>query len=340
MRYQGKIEDFEPSRDSGLTEDQLNAAGIFLFLKQEADPRFKEKLGDQWKDFEGATADVRTLRLIHAPAEQESDKVLLHSLSEIDELRLAPDGRALAFVTHSSEGGSGTRGRTLSVLSLEANSTPVRVAEGVATFPDWSPDGRDLVFVRSDGVLARQTIRDERGEIVRELPEATDLAHVLFRQNLKVRCLRNGRVLFAANEVWLPAVTNDVPARMTLFEVDPAGQGRVKRVLARSLDEALPDLAELFELSPDQERVAIPGSKGRVSVVTLASGELATVVRADSKYGLRAAPVWRNNEQLSLVAPAGSDPVSTKRDEVVLWSAGKLIAISKDWPDSVIPVLK
>jgi hypothetical protein len=83
-----------------------------------------------------------------------------------------------------------------------------------------------------------------------------------------------------------------------------------------------------------------PGGKGRVSVVTLATGESTAIVDADTQNDLRTIPVWRRSGELCLIVPAGSEYGSPTRSELVLWSQGKATVLSKRRPDDVVAGLK
>ena len=271
------------------------------------------------------------------------------TLEEMDELRIAPDGGALAFVTRRGEGFGDGQVRSLSVIAARAGGKPVLVADRVSEFPDWSPDSRDLVYIRCEakdsgetrlGRITRRTVRDTHGAILENPSEAVDLATVIFRDTLKVRCLLDGRILFAAAGVALPAGNNQISNRLTMFSLDPGQVGSVSRILPRSMDQNLPDRADLFEVSADGRYAAIPGSKGRISRVTLATGEVTAIIGKDSSGDLRTIPVWRNSQQLCLVAPAGSGYTSSKRDEVILWSEGQATSVSQSWPDKVLEGIK
>jgi hypothetical protein len=346
--YEGKLDDFRPSNAGSLTTEQW-AAAVF-YLKFLGDPGFKEKLGDGWKEIENMKAEVRTVRVMPASADPAENGIsLFATLEEMDELRMAPDGGALAFVTRRGEGFGDGQVRSLSVIAARAGGKPVLVADRVSDFPDWSPDSRDLVYIRCEtkdtgemrlGRITRRTVRDTQGAILENPSDAVDLAMVIFRDTLKVRCLLDGRILFAAAEAALPAGNNQIVNRLTLFSLDPGQAGSVSRILPRSMDQNLPDRADLFEVSPDGRYIAVPGSKGRISKVTLATGEVTAIIGKDSSEDLRTIPVWRNSQQLCLVAPAGSGYASSKRDEVILWSEGQATIVSQSWPNKVLEGIK
>jgi hypothetical protein len=346
--YEGKLDDFRPSNAGSLTTEQW-AAAVF-YLKFLGDPGFKEKFGDDWKEIENMKAEVRTVRVMPASPDPAANAIALFAtLEEMHELRIAPDGGALAFVTSRGEGFGDGQVRSLSVIAARAGGKPVLVADRVSEFPDWSPDSRDLVYIRCEakdtsetqlGRITRRTVRDTQGAILENPPEAVDLAMVIFRDTLKVRCLLDGRILFAAAEAALPAGNNQVSNRLTLFSLDPGQAGSVSRILPRSMDQNLPDRADLFEVSPDGKYAAVPGSKGRISKVTLATGEVTAIIGKDGSGDLQTIPVWRNSQQMCLVAPAGSGYTSSKRDEVILWSEGQATIVSQSWPDKVLEGIK
>ncbi len=350
--YSGKIDDFKPSNAAALTGEQWAAA--LLYAKSQADPRLKSKLGEKdWKEFEELEVDVSTLRLITTASSKAGDgRTLLTTMSAIEEPRISPDGAVAALVTKHTRGWFGPEEWRLSVISLAAGGAPVQIADRVARFPDWTPDGSSVVFVQSEreqagdssgdsiGIVGRRTIRDKTGAVMAELQPAVSLAKVLFQDGMKLRCLRSGRILFSAQGVSLPVAVKDFPGRMSLFEIQPGATVTVKRLLQDSVEQGLPDRIDLFELSPDETRIAVPGSKGKVSVISLGKGEVEQVVDKDGPNDIPTIPVWRNNDQLCLVVPPGSPMGSGRRAEIVLWGMGQPRIVSQQWPESAIPWLK
>jgi hypothetical protein len=343
--YSGKLDDFKPSNSSALTAQQW-MAGI-LYLRSQADSRLKEKLGKDWKEVEEAKVEVRTVRLMPASDPGEGGITLLDTLDDIDDLRVAPGGGTLAVVARRGEGWDESENRMLFVVQTGPGGKPFVAAEHIASHPDWSADGRDLVFVRQGdkdsgglGRLAVRTIRDNKGAMLETLPEARDLAEVVFDKELRVRCLRDGRVLFAAAELSLPATVSGSSHRPVLFVLDTAGTPGLKRAFPAAVDARVPDRVDLFEVSPDETRMAIPGSKGRVAVVSLSTGEVREIITNNTQDDLRMVPVWRSPDQLCLLAPTGSAFASPKRDEIVLWSTDRVTVLSRTWPDEVVAGIK
>ena len=350
--YTGKLDDFKPSNASALTGEQWAAA--LLYIKSRGDLRLKQKLGEkEWKDVEELEVEVRSLRIVSMSAGTAGDgRDLLTTMAEIGEPRISPDGAAAAIVAKRTHGWFGSSENVLSVMLLSPGSTPKQVAEGVSGYPDWTADGSALVFVRDGskqdqdsggetiGIVGMQTVRDKAGALTVEMPPAVDLARVLFRDSLKVRCLRDGRILFSGHEVSLPAVAGDFPGRINLYEIQTGTTVTVKHLLPASAEQRLPDRVDLFELSPDQKRIAVPGSKGRVSLISLEKGEIVPVVDKDGPNDIPTLPVWRNNDQLCVAVPAGSPLGSARRPEIILWGQGQPRTISLHWTESAIPWLK
>jgi hypothetical protein len=128
-----------------------------------------------------------------------------------------------------------------------------------------------------------------------------------------------------------------MPAKATLFAVDPARQAMVTRVWGQSTDIAIPDRVDFFQVSPDQFRVAIRGRNGDVAVVTLADGKVDHPQSAEPNVDFYLIPAWRSDDELCFLSPA-NDPGAPRKHEVVLWSLSRQTArtISSTWPAEVV----
>jgi hypothetical protein len=178
--------------------------------------------------------------------------------------------------------------------------------------------------------LTRRRVLNERGQV--EIQNAKDdLAGLLFNDQARVRCLRDGRILFASEEWRLPVTTNDLPQRQQLFALDPERQSTLTPLVPRGTQEMLPAGLSYFEVSPDEKRVAVGGDKSRVAVFTLASGNVELLQDA-TDTDLKSIPCWRSASELCFIAIQSAN-TNQHKAEVALWQNGKTRFISRTWPE-------
>lgn len=156
---------------------------------------------------------------------------------------------------------------------------------------------------------------------------ADDLAGLLFDPDNEVRCLSDGRIIFAAVDVHLPCTSLDMPQQPQLFALDPERQTAVIPLIPRSVQSSLPDKPYFYVPSPDGKRIAILADQGAVVVLTLATGALDTV-QAAGKHNLESAPAWRSAGELCFI----STTTNGQPSQLVLWSNGTTRALSAHWP--------
>ena len=349
LAHEGDFGDFEHQTLEGLNEDAY--AAVLLYIRDKRSEGLPEKVGEDWVGLEEVTASVHVLQWAAVKEEGlETGDILTRSPLGIADPRISPDGEKVAFVAADPDRDDLT---LLKVMALAEGSTPKLVASYTSMFADWSADGRYLVYAaansadsaRSDslglGVIARREVCDEAGDLLEELPEAEDLAGILFRKETKVRCLRDGRVLFATGEVHLPSTTQDMPERPGLFAVDPGRQPVVIPLITRQAAAQLPDGLFFFEVSPDGRRVCVQGGEGALAVLTLATGDVWTLHTDEEADKLRTIPTWRTaNELCYNFGPAPGDEGA--RAEIVLatldWDETRIkrTVLSQDWPEGAV----
>lgn len=119
------------------------------------------------------------------------------ALTPIKSIRPSNDGRAVAFVTHGAGMFADSIAR-LFVASVERPAVPVLIATGTNEFPDWTRDGRSLLYLTASaadidigalGCLVQTEVLDARGRIVSRTPSDSCLVHVVFHDAGKVRAL-------------------------------------------------------------------------------------------------------------------------------------------------------
>ena len=164
-----------------------------------------------------------------------------------------------------------------------------------------------------------------------------DRVGLIFSEVLGVRWMKNGRLLFSSVELCLPATTRDMPQQWSLFVLDPKMSASVNRVLGRDLVDPRSSEITLFELSPDETRVLLPGPNGQVTLYEFASGDSVALVQNAfaSESKTRSLPSWRNNNEVCFVVPGSAKGKPKKPAEVVIWKKGQRRNLSKNWPDDM-----
>jgi len=316
------------------------APAALLYIRDNRPDAMGNRLGEKWKKLEEKIS-VPYTRLGLYDLDNMSLKpgpVILNSLKGINELRLSPNAKAVAYVTGSDRTENGF---TLWLAPLRASAAPRELADRVALFPDWSTDGQYVTYIRSAGAkdakparigtLSRRKVADGDGNLLDELPEAENLAGIVFDNLLAARCLPDGRILFASADMTLPAAVEKTRKPIALFAFKPGEASTVTRVVSDQAKAQLPE-SPVFDLSPDRKLICITDD-AKVCVVNLANGKITWVQQEEGK--LRMLPSWRGPGELCFIIPAAKDDPAA-RPEVALWSAGKTRIISKDWPDEVM----
>jgi hypothetical protein len=341
------------AHDGGWDDFELDAHGQYssgmelaalLCMRDEHADGVREKLGDKWTELQNLDATIWLLQVFTFGDALTPEAVLVRSLDEIRQPRIAPDARNISFIMSSSE----SKSDSVSLHVVSSSGGPARVvADRVAIDYSWSPDSRSLAYIhcpspRGDekgtiqlGSLTTVNIADQSGALLKEWTQRQDRVGLLFNEVLGVRWLRDGRLIFSSVEVTLPATPRDMPQQWSLFVLDHRMPATVTRVLARDLAQPRDMALPLFELSPDETRVLLPGQKGRVSIYEFASGEETQIVAKDDAKGeTRALPSWRKNLEISAVFPnADDDPKGPAR--VMLWKESQSRPLSDEWPEEM-----
>lgn len=341
LAYEGDWDKFQLDPENKISSGIEIAA--LLYMRDNLSEGLPEKLGEKWKDAEELRPDVYQLQVFTVTEDElEAGKVLVRTFQEIYQPKIAPNGGNIAFLM-SPVGGTNDE-PALHVVAREGGKARV-IARNVALTHDWSPDGCCLVFIQSSapsfahqhdvqlGSLVTIRVAEDSGSLLPEPEAQGDLVGLLFNPFLAVRWLSDGKLLFSSFEATLPATTHDMPQRWSLFVFDPRMPASVHRVLGRDFAEPLEPSTPLFQVSPDEKRVLLPGPRGEVVLHNFASGETKSLVDMGTSKGImKSLPTWRNNSQVCFVRPAG---VEDEGFEVVLWQDGQAESISDSWSEEM-----
>ena len=336
-----------------LTNDLRQRKDVFvlmIYLRERYGEALHAKLNaGEWDEVKSLQAEFSDLMEARIVGEQIETGTLLHEgLEKINDIRVAPGDRAVAFTTDQALDNSDECRLLVARLDATAAAT---VAEHTAAYPDWTADGRSLVYVQSSGgakddlrlgTLVRRGVLGADGRI--EMAEKPDeLAGMIFGSTARVRCLRDGRILFNAAEFNLPIAAKDADVKCEdLFAWDGARQATLVRMIPRGEVENLPKGLTFFEVSPDDQRVLVGGVDGEVSVLTLATGEVQEWQKAGD-YNLMGAPVWRNAEEITFARrnPLLDGKRPDRWAEIVRRRAtpgpgDQEVVLSKDWSKEML----
>ena len=337
-----------------LTKDlrQRKDVAVFItYLRERYGEALHAKINaGEWDEVKSLQAEISELVMARIVGEQIQPGTLIHEgLEKINDIRVAPGDRAVAFTTDMAlDNNDESR---LCLARLDAPIV-VTVAEHTAAYTDWTPDGRSLVYIQAAsgdakddlrlGTLVRREVLAADGE-VKVAAKAEDLAGMIFGNIARVRCLRDGRILFNAAEFNLPIAAKDANVeREELFAWDAAHQATLVRMSPHGEAENLPKGLQFFEVSPDDQRVLVGAVDGEVSVLTLATGDVEQLQKAGD-YNLMGAPVWRNAEEITFARrnPAVDGKHPARKAEVVL---RKVVlakgeqekVLSRDWSNDML----
>ncbi len=283
------------------------------------------------------------------PSDPPAERLLARFPDEIISVFPSPSGQVLAFAV-----GEPVR-PALYVIAQATNGSPVRVDEGT-TEAGWSTDGQDLAYAKTTvpydllandmqlGTITSRRVCGTNGQVLAKFEDPKDLAGILLVPTVslhspRVACLPDGRILFAAPPIRLPAVTADMPQHLSLFAIRPGNIPTLESVVRPADIAHLPDRVDCFSLSPDKRNVAIVDKQGRVGVVSLETGELKALQEANvypnaDKF-TQLIPTWRTTNEVTCIVPIGDPSGSTARVEVVLANlSGQKTAISLSWSNA------
>lgn len=319
-----------------LSEEQVDL--MTLYAKQ-AYPDLIED--EELEKDEPLSADIVLLETI---AVNNGTIEHIHTITAVPymiwDLRISPDDHYAAF-TAGEVFGKNITPAGLYLTSLEEQSEARRIAQNANLFPDWSTDGKYLIYAASAsqlpqeelslGALIRQQVADAQG-LLEELPQREELAGLIMNPLMRVRCLPDNSVVFSAMEVQLPSVAADMPETLNFFRFDPERPATLQRMFPRSTDAYLGEWSSLFEPSPDGTKIAFLDVNNRIAVITVSTGEMEHIPDSNSEEML---PAWRGNDELTCLGTMGQD--EKKHNAVVIYSLDKNCAtdLSQTWPDEV-----
>ncbi len=262
----------------------------------------------------------------------------------MNDIRPAPGGSAVAFVTHVELSPESDDSLQISLSAIDGSLPAKVIAFQTSARPDWSVDGRSLLYFKSEsegrganrgddlrlGTLSVTNVFEADGKFSTDTRTDT-LAGLIFYDRNRVRTLRDGRVLFNAAAFHLPISAKDRDTREQFFVVDPATD-TITPLFPRDRLTALPPSLAHFELNPDEKQILVVDDNGRVWLLTLADQRIEEIYAGFGKED-SVAPVWRLSGEFTYRRIIGP------RAELVHRRGATETVLSRTRPDHVLQQL-
>ncbi len=332
-----------------------------LRLRDGLDPVAADKLVKRNHEQLGQAPEVWTIHDVGVKdSAMNMGPAVASSVDRIWDIRINHQGTLIAYTSGPIE--SGATHCDLWIAPTDGSAPAKLVDHDVAIYPDWTQDGTHLLYIRAStpesgdklrlATLVRCGIREAKGRPFTEpgktqasgpesaLDQASferdELVGMIFTLWDKVRCLRDGRILFSSLEVNLPTTKGDMPDRSSLYVLDTERSAVIKRIIPRGVASSIPADGTPFELSPDEQSVAVVfGKEGRCIVLSLASGEM-TDIPVPVQNDPPILPAWRWGDELCVLAQPAAWGGKDGRPEFVIWSKGSCRVLSQDWPKAAM----
>ncbi|HOA73579.1 MAG TPA: hypothetical protein PLQ89_12730 [Phycisphaerae bacterium] len=361
LAHEGSWEGWRPELNTDVSDREI--IQLWVYIREQHPEELQRKLGDAWEQFSKLGLPLGQLRLCEVDETLRPGRVLVETLDDIatDSLHVSPDGSKIAYVLRnvrvaedrsSKTGGTiSDAGGTLMVLALQEGAQPQVVESFAAAGSDFTADSRSLVYATTKpvpqggnlvlGSIERRSIADENGRV--RVGEPEQLVGIIYFPQTRIVCLDDGEILFSAINLVLPMAMAESPKGPTLFSIRPEARATIVPMLTRSAEATAPTAAfehGAFDVRPDGGAVTMLGNgrAGEVGWYTFATGRLEYVATDNEEWELLERPAWRNNEELSLVAPPGHPWGSPNRPELILYNIKTKQArcISRNWPDELM----
>ncbi len=269
----------------------------------------------------------------NSPAER---KELWHGFEKVTDLKVSPDGN-YAFFVCQKDAKSGLY--DLELLPLNSNDKALKVKEIANQHAAWSADSQKAYFIEGLntpgekaylGALSCQELRDKKGELFKDFPKAQKLLYLAFDQGCDISCLKDGRIIFTANDTELPATASELTAFSNLYSYKEGDE--FARKLMSLADTKADSSFSPLRVNPDGT-MAILGNAEWLPVLDLQSGKLQKL-----KIGPKIQACWRNSDELCFAVPLEKTGANKHKSEIVLhsMSTGKEKTLSANWPAAAV----
>jgi hypothetical protein len=327
-----------------LLDGPMSSQAVFRYLFENHEQAMRERLGEgELEEFdEGIALHAVVLGRLR-DGRLELGPVLDEFVVPIRTIRPADGDQLAAFVTEDDGFMVDDTIRTF-VVPLNPPGSATLVASNTNRFPDWTPDGRTLLYLAASGAdvnigilgcLAKRDVVGADGAVQEMDSGVRCLVDAIFSKDHRVRSTADGRVLFAALEMGFPQSSSAGQRAERLFVFDTANRGASPAPLLEH--EAGKAAFGFYELSPDRTQVLYGTAAGRLYRVDVNDGsahELPLNLHNDAGYVRGDIPlaVWSGPDAITYTKQADA------RLEFIWRSDGSETTLSRTWPAGILPV--
>jgi len=333
---------------------------VKMYLAANRSDDVKARVGDKWKEFEGAKFSCSEIILCSIEGRPEDARVIARRPGDFFTIAPSPDSKMVAFISEGIDQRSSEQD-ILGAFNLYVCEMPdkqpgeVRLVRNQPSMQfGWSADSSSLLYSASVvpfaekatlGTLVVHKVVSPTGQLA--VPNQTEeVAGFVFNPLSRQQWLPGNRIVFTSYSLQLPAARNDAVQAKRWYIIHPDTPSVVSKLFPESTSAALPDDLGMCRFSPDGQWMSAAWEQGRVCIVEVKTGRVQPIVvdnwyQKDHDSSLMV-PTWRSATELCLMVPPGSPQGSKKRGEVVLYdvNSGTYKCISKNWPDGVIVALQ
>ncbi|HEY9755509.1 MAG TPA: hypothetical protein V6C97_10130 [Oculatellaceae cyanobacterium] len=259
---------------------------------------------------------VHYLRVLNLSKNERVDKslILWRSVADINDMRMSPKGTAVVMAVESSDTKKVDEPCDNRVMVLPVKGGPARVvAIPVNGLPDWTPDGKSLVYIlkpivdlrrigkgRKDATepmwvfkLQRREVADADGNLLSRFAPPETLVDLVDVTDAQAHCLPDGSVIFKAKQRAYPSV-GSAKLREYLYRLKP--DHNLETILGS--DKLFERGLAFFQPNQDGSKIVFweyPHSQ--ISVLDVASGQSKDLEKESSEE-LKLDPQWRTRDEL------------------------------------------
>ena len=318
------------------TEDNMLKA-VKVYLRDKAPEKISKELFDSWKK---QNFDLYCLEICSWDNQVFKYKeTMLNSISIIWSTKISPDNKKILY-THSD-----LSLETIKLSAIDIDSKQILdIDETVSMYPDWSADGKSAVYAKIEvkddvqgfddmtiGSLKSAIICNKEGRLINKVKKHTQYSSIALNGLAKVRCLKDGKIIFSSIELpSLPCIPDDITEQPLLFMIEPGKHKAIIPLISKSTyyEIAGYDL-NLFEVSPDNKYISFIDHDSRVAVLEIATGDV-TILQGEKIGDIASIPSWRSNDELCYFSE------NENGDYVALQKTGEPAKdLSASWPKEI-----